>query len=818
MAKNKRQKKSDRIIDSKPLNAKKEPDAFAKFLSMPNAKWLFFAVYLLVTIFLFRNFLFSDKMLFGSDTIPDGIYTRQYYKDFHAEFGGIPRWNPFILGGLPFIDAMHGDTFYPAAWLKFFMPLTRALGYKLILHVFFAGILMYLFMRTLKLRRDAAFLGGLMYMLAPSFVTWLYGGHDAKMYVIALLPLAFTALEAGMNKAKFYKFVGLGTVMGFLILTSHVQMAYYAYWAIGLYFIFRLFSPAGKQREEIPKKAAFFLIAVIIALTIGAVQLLPSYKFTTSQSVRAGAERTGYEYATSWSMHMEEAAGMIVPSFPGFYFLDGLSGRQGNYYWGKNPFKLNTEYHGIFPILFAVMALIFYRDRLKWFLLGLAVLSLIYALGANTPFYRIFYALVPGVKNFRAPSMIIFLFCFAFVVMASQFISALLNGKISLKKGDKRLLYAVGIIVGAALLISVMGRGFFELWQNIFYREILDNKINGLNANIPYFTRDLWRVVLLAVISLMGIWMYLSGKIRSSALVVLLALIIFIDGIVVNSYFIKVLNPRTYKDSAPDQTVRELQKKMAESKMPFRVLGMFSGKKSSNYYAMFGIHVADGQHNNELQTYELFKGGRYFDNFKSFWIDRNELNPDGLSNNNFLKVAGAKYIVIPIGQGRTQLLENRYALDRAFIVNDFVTVKNDALAIEMLKDSSFDPQKKVIITGDISESSIDSGDESIVNSFSYIKDGIEITADFYDPGFLVLAENFVPYWAAKVDGKRVDIHRAYGTFMTVWCPEGKHEISFTFRSSPYETGKKLTMASLVFVIISFAATGIMEQGKRREKT
>lgn len=113
---------------------------------------------------------------------------------------------------------MHGDTFYPAAWLKFFIPLHRALGHKLVWHVFLAGIFMYIFLRTLKLRREAAFLGGFMYMLAPSFVSWLYGGHDAKMYVIALLPLAFSFLELGMNKPRFYFFIGLGAVMGLLIL------------------------------------------------------------------------------------------------------------------------------------------------------------------------------------------------------------------------------------------------------------------------------------------------------------------------------------------------------------------------------------------------------------------------------------------------------------------------------------------------------------------------------------------------------------------------------------------------------------------------
>jgi len=817
MVKRKQPQKSENKVDSRSLSLKEGSSALSEFLSGPKAKWLFFAVYLFVTIFLFRDFLFSDGMLYGSDTIPDGIYTRQYYKDYHAEFGGIPRWNPFILGGLPFIDAMHGDTFYPAAWLKFFIPLTRALGYKLIWHVLLAGIFMYIFLRTLKLRREAAFLGGLMYMLAPSFVSWLYGGHDAKMYVIALLPLAFAFLETGMDKPRFYKFVCLGSVMGLLILTSHVQMAYYAYWAIGLYFLFRLFTDGDKSRAGIVKRTAFFIIAVIIALTMGAVQLLPSYKFTTSQSVRAGEERTGYEYATSFAMHFEEAAGMIVPSFPGINFTDGRVDRQGITYWGKNPFKLNTEYHGIVPIIFALMALIVCSNKSKWFFLGIALLSLIYSLGATTPIYRLFYTFVPGVKNFRAPSMMIFIFCFAFVALSSNFISSLLNKKTSFEMGDRRLLYAVGIITVIAVIISVMGRGFFELWQGIFYRTIPDNKANAMIANIPYFTRDLWRVVILISVSLVGVWMLLSRKIESTAFIILVALVIFIDEYYVDSKFITVIDPMRYSESAPDQTVREIKNRMSESEMPFRVLGLFS-RKSANYYAMFGIQAADGMHNNELQTYEHFKGGRFCENFTGFWINERNFVPEGFAQNNFLKVSGVKYIILPTGQDRTQLFENKYALDRAFIVHDCVTVNNDTAAVEMMKDSSFDPSQKVIITGDISNTYTESHSKSVVESFSYTKNGINILADFHAPGFLVLTENYVPYWKAEVDGKPVNIHKAYGTFMAVECYEGNHWINFTFRSLPYEHGKKSTLASLAFIIVSLAVTGILENVKRKKTT
>jgi len=805
-------KKSRQESREKEIMQSSGTTAFSDLVSGKKAKWVYFALYFLVTVILFRAFIFDDVMLFATDTIPDGVYTRQYYKDYHEEFGGIPRWNPLILGGLPFIDAMHGDTFYPGAWLKFFMPLTRALGHKLVWHVLLAGIFMYIFLRTLRIRREAAFLGGLMYMLAPSFVTLLYSGHDAKMYVIAFLPLAFALLETGMKKPRYYTFAGLGAVMGLLILTSHVQMAYYSYWAIGLYFLFRLFTAENDDetiRSGRAVKAGFFVIAVIIALTLGAVQLLPSYKFTTTQSVRAGSERTSYEYATSWAMNPEEAVGMLVPAFPGFE--DGIWKLTKTTYWGRNFFKLNTEYHGILPVLFAVLALLSCRSRKIWFFLGLALLSLVYALGANTPLYRLFYAFVPGVKNFRAPSMIIFLFLFALCVMASTFLGSLLDRKTSLREGDRRLFYASGVLIAVALIGSLAMSGLLDIWQNIFHHDLIASRVNEMRANIPFIIQDLWRVVFFMVIVLSGLWMFLSKKISVPALAILIALVAFVDGSVVDSRFIKVINPVTYPGIAPGSEVREIQNKMEDQK-PFRILGLLmsmSRLRSPNYYAMFGIQSADGHHNNEPQSYELFKGGGNYHNFTQHWLEDSTYYPEKIPDNNFLRAAGVKYILIPTSNG-AMLRENSAALGRAYIVHECVVVENDTLAVEMLSDSAFDPGRTVIINEKCGlPLHGDSGAQtaSKVKDITYTQNGFVITVDCSANGLLVLSENHVPYWQAYVDGEQARIYRAYGTFMAVECPAGTSEVRFEFRSPPYETGKKLTLTSLLLVASILVVSG-----------
>ncbi len=778
------------------------------YLNSSNAKVLFFGIYFIITMFMFREFLFSDNMLFGGDTIPDGVYTRKLYKEFHNEYGGVPRWNPYVLGGLPFVDAMHGDTFYPGAWLKFFIPLERALGHKLVWHVFLAGIAMFVFLRSMGNRRDASFLGGLMYMLAPSFVSQVYPGHDAKMYIIAWLPLAFAALEFGMQKATMARFALLGGLMGLLILTSHVQMAYYAYWALGLYFLYRLYDSEDHSFKAIALRSSLFVMAVVFALMLGAVQLFPAYKFSTSQSVRTGGERSTYEYATSWSMHPEEVAGMLVPSFQGNTYIDTRGGSYYgvDHYWGKNVFKLNSEYHGLLPMLLALFAMICTQKKRRWFFLGIAFLSLIYALGADTPFYRLFYALVPGVKVFRAPSMIIFLFAFSIVAMATDFISDLFEGESSLELCDRRILVFGGFLFAAAVVITLGGESFFRTWAGIFFHKMPDFRVQTMLANIPFVISDLWRILILSLAALGGLWMFSTKKIGNVGLIALFALVTFIDQSVVCSRFITTVDPNTYPLRAPVPAIKKIQEKMREEG-PFRV---FDPSRPNNYYAMFGISTVSGSHNNELQSYELFRGPAN-SHLTKFWVIDRSLYIEGLALNNFLKVAGVKYLLLQNQPGSIGLVKNEYALPRAFVVHGFVAVPSDTAAVKLLGDASFDPSTTATLEADESDLPFKAAtgvSGSVVSDIEYTEWGAEIHCSCTAPGYLVLSDNYVPYWRAEVDGVDTEIIRANVTFMAVPCDAGDHVVRFIFHSVPYEAGGRLTLFAIALIILILIASEI----------
>jgi hypothetical protein len=109
--------------------------------------------------------MLAGRFLLGDDQYVAGYSFRLYGAEMFRQTGSIPLWNPYLFGGLPFIAAMHGDIFYPTAWLRWFLPMDAAMNLGFALHLVLAGFATYLLLRALRLGWAAALVGGLAYEL-----------------------------------------------------------------------------------------------------------------------------------------------------------------------------------------------------------------------------------------------------------------------------------------------------------------------------------------------------------------------------------------------------------------------------------------------------------------------------------------------------------------------------------------------------------------------------------------------------------------------------------------------------------------------------
>ncbi|MCX6834978.1 MAG: hypothetical protein NTW07_07580 [candidate division Zixibacteria bacterium] len=394
-------------------------------LNWEHSRWFVpavFAVLFPAMVFLFSDFIFSDQMLFGSDILQASLMFRIYQTTYMAAHGGaIPQWMPHQFGGMPFVEAFHSDIFYPPTLLLKYLrvwfdskiepiDIARDVGWMLFLHIYLSGLFMYRAARQFKLGRIPALVAGASYMFAGYLVSLVAPGHDGKIYVASLFPALMFFLDRSFEKERLFgriKYFSLtGLAIGLILLTPHPQMSYFSLWALSFFAAFRLISIWVKNKSIVPAlvPGLFVVYAVVAGVAMSAIQMYPGIPYTQEYSPRADTKK-GWDWATSWSMHQEEAASLVIPEFSGT-----STEKAKTYYWGKNFFKDNSEWVGTVSLFLALIGLFFYRHRKEaWFFGGLAMFAILYGLGGTTPFFWIVFTLVPKVNSMRAPAMIMFL-------------------------------------------------------------------------------------------------------------------------------------------------------------------------------------------------------------------------------------------------------------------------------------------------------------------------------------------------------------------------------------------------------------------------
>jgi len=774
---------------------------------MEKSRWYFpiyAAAMLIGVIIIFRDFLFSGLMLYGSDTLNAGLFFRHFYVEYFQAHGAVPVWNPYIFGGMPFIDAFHGDIFYPFSVLKFIGNFYRNLGLNLAIHIFLSGIFMYLTARQFKLSKIASSIAGAAYMFAGLITSWVAPGHDGKIFVATLFPLTILFLDRAFERKPILNFTLLGLVIGIIILSPHPQLSYYTLWVLALYGAFKmivLFRDT-KSLISVIKPGTLLAAAAAIGLLISAVQFYPGYVYTKNFSPRADT-KSGYEWATSWSMHAEEAVSVVVPEF------SGSNAGEGNYYWGKNAFKDNSEYAGSIAVFLALIGVFFYRRKESIFFGSLALFAFIYALGGSTPIFRIFYYIIPMVKSLRAPSTIMFVFLFSASLLAGMGIQYIIDRGFE-KSSDTRkkfMIYIFAVPAGLfliALLFSAAGEAMLSIYSSIFYGGIKTplpqqniSKWNIALMQLPNIQSGFWITFLFVGLTSAIIWFVLSRK-AGGTILLLIPILIMVDGIRFDSRFVKTFDYKQYY--AENALTQFFHNQPGE----FRVLNLANRVGVSyNYLPFFGIHVVTGYHGNQLRWYDDLLGGP---------AQKNLMNPS------FANLVNAKYILassqmnLPPNYfgpdslkmvrdfGNVRIYENDNALPRTFWVTKFIVIPDRKDIYPKIDSGLYDLSKTVILESDppIKLNAADSiaASPKIV---SYANDSILVECGNESNALLVFTDNYYRAWEAFADGEKVDILRADGSFRAVPVKAGTKQVLFKYNRSVNGPVKLVTILTLILV-------------------
>lgn len=789
--------------------------------------WLPPVLYGVVTLFLFRKFVFSGDMLYGSDTISLGYMARAFFAEA-LRTGVFPLWNPVILGGTPFLDSLAGgDSLYPTSLLLLIMEPFRALGWKLVIHVFLAGLFTYGWIRALGRSQAAALLCGLAYLMAPFMVTLVWPGHDGKLFVTALTPLLFWAVERSVAGGRILHLAGMAAVIGLIILTTHFQQAYFLFGAVGVYAVVRV---ALLWRDGLPPTRAgmrfgAFLAFSVLGAGVAGVQLLPAVDYVLESSRRTATttqatEEGSVAYSSSWSMHPEEAAAMIVPEFVGSN-VGGAPWAEGTY-WGRNVFKLNHEYAGLVVLLLAGLA--FFGGAapgVRYTFLGIGGVALLYTLGTHTPVWRIFYEVVPGISLFRAPSIAAFLFGFSAVTLMAFGVDRLLEtaggggkGTLGEEAAGSRAM-ALFLIVATILLflgtILAANGTLTSIWTGLLYSEIDSGKLDALARAQPFIVKGFFISTALTGAVLALSWALLGRKIPPWAWLAALGVLVAVDMGRVDDPFIQTYDFRQW--ASPDPNIQYLVEQQ-ESQAPFRVMAMGGGAGFGQDVkpGMYGLELATGHHPNDLARYrELI--GMVGSGAPANLIDLRTGEP----NQKLLSILNVRYIIWPVAQvgplpaGEVVMATSRdgrnayeavyevSTLPRARLVGSAKVLEGQE-ALDYLLSPDFQPRSEVVLP---EPPPIPLAQRPVTGEVRWLEKGINrlrLSVETDEAALLVLAENWYPAWKASVSGADAPVLRANHTLRAIPVPAGSHEVEVFFDGGSLRQGLLATLLSLVLLL------------------
>ena len=745
----------------------------------------------------------------------DQFYAGYPFREFAAASlrsgHGIPLWNPFLMGGMPYVAAMHGDIFYPTFLLRMILPTDVAMTWSFMIHVFLAGFFTYLFLRAWGLGFLPSVIGGIAYLMCGPIAAYVSPGHDGKLYVSALLPLALLLLIRGIRDGRNWAWGTLAFVIGLAVLSPHPQLLQYMLIASGAFALYLAFAelemPDGTrarlERRVGIRRLLYALGAVVLGAVIGAIQFLPVREYVPF-SPRAGGR--DYEYATSFSLPIEEMINFYLPEFSGI--LDR--------YWGRNGIHLHSEYLGAATLFLGALGLTSERRGFRWFWIGALIVSVLWALGGSTPFYHLVYALVPGSKFFRAPSTMLFMIAFATAVLAALGAERLLVRGVSFR-------YAIWWVAGAAAiaLLASFG-GVTNMAKVIAASWAGDQADDFIASNNTAVVIGAWRSFLVVGVAALLVWLLdrrrLDRKNVGVALFVLLALDLFS---VEKQYWL--FSPRASKLYASDPALDYVRSQPEPGRViaqPMAQLGTRDVMLLWDGAMVNGVRLLTGYHGNEIGRFQHLCGATPDTRCDvrilfspTFWRHENVrylyTNADSAAVSQALaplNLPPIKRLVGPVTDAAgTKVYLYRLPGDNpaAWLAPVFVKAP-EAQTYDVVLNPQFDPTRIAILdtTSSIPSQQITAPPPALdipVRVTRYAPGDIQLQLAASPPAgsALIVSENYFPGWTARVDNRPAPLDRVQYNLIGVQLPAGAKQVSLHFDDPAYERGKVITLLALL---------------------
>lgn len=850
----------------KPV-AQKAKSSSAPLLQLSN-KIMIPAVMLL---FLVLTFLYCKPLLEGMQLSTHDsnqyIALNKESADLKATTGHVTMWSSrmfsgmpaYLMGGLEFSKVIENS---PRTTLYKIASAIPDPAFEIMLMLLGAFIGFY----VLTAKKSYAFLGA----IAIGFCTYnfisLDAGHITKVKAIAMFMPLFAATWLTYQRKYIWGIILFLIFSYEIIAARHVQIAYYGFILIGVYALFEIISQSirGEMKQAATSSA---LLAVAITITImmnfdnyfindfskdttRGGDILNAAKMNPGEpSAPTSHEKgVGFDYATNWSLGFEEIGSLFVPNFAGGSSAAGLDENSAVYktlsakgvspqqasqfvqrmplYWGSEPFVQGPIYLGAIIVFLFVFACFAYKGKLKGWIIGGVIFTLLISLGKNMEFfYRLLYDFLPGFNKFRAPTMILALTQVLMVIMGVLGLKDFFDNAIYNKENRIKILkLSTGITAGVLIFFIALGSVFSfqskaiqngkttddqfkeqlvqmtgdQNFANDIYSSLKNDRASAMRSDAM---RSLLFVVLVAAV----LFVFAFEKFNTPSYIVLaISVLVLADFWTVNKRY---LNDDDFEDksaieaNAFPQTPADaaiLAQNKDGARMADFTLDIFNSASPAYYHRTIG-----GYSPAKLRRYQdIIEHGLSY--------DFQQINKSGFAHANYINMLNARYIKqAPEASG---VFVNHYALGNAWMVNMLETVNSPEE--EILKIRTIDPAKVALVNKEFANyiQDVKPNADTIINDMRYVKqiytkDPMKLEYTFKSPKdeFVVFSE--VIYrpnedWISYIDGKPADHIRVNYILRGMKVKAGEHKITFEFKPKLYAmTNNVLLLGNVLFYVV-----------------
>jgi len=339
--------------------------------------------------------------------------------------GSLPLWNPLNGMGAPLLANYQSAFLYPPNWFLLIGGSVGgdsgiALTYTLLagFHLAWAGLGMSILLNRLGINELGQVIGGIAFGLSGylvarlGFFSIIWAGAWTPwilFFADTSYPLSRDQVASVDRKSPVSNITlspPLVACLAMQLLAGHAQTTWYSMMIAVAWITFR--SIPEKSIKTVLHAWSSFLLAVLLAVGITAVQLVPTFEYLQN-SPRADAYE--YENAMTYSYWPWRLVTLFSPDF------FGNPGRGD--YWGYASYWEDHFYIGLIPLLLAIstLGLVFLgknqsgRPRFRALAIGcwiFVLASFLLALGKNTPVFLFLYWNIPTFSMFQAPTRFLF--------------------------------------------------------------------------------------------------------------------------------------------------------------------------------------------------------------------------------------------------------------------------------------------------------------------------------------------------------------------------------------------------------------------------